>query len=116
MENFHKEQKIINKKNTKDKIKLLNTNITNIKDKNIKYNILKEIELLIKHGAQLSLENQNQLSNEIDKLITEYDNESFELILNIINSMLNSENNFSTFLLKNIIKILNKNKNITEIT
>ena len=116
LENFHKEQKIINKKNTKDKIKLLNTNITNIKDKNIKYNILKEIELLIKHGAQLSLENQNQLSNEIDKLITEYDNESFELILNIINSMLNAENNFSTFLLKNIIKILNKNKNITEIT
>ena len=116
LENFHKEQEIINKKNQKEKIKVLNTNISDIKDKNTKYKILKELELLIKHGAQLSIENQNQLSNEIDKLITEYDDESFELILNIINSMINAENNFNSFLLKNIIKILFENKNIKEKT
>ena len=59
LENFHKEQEIINKKNQKEKIKVLNTNISDIKDKNTKYKILKELGLLIKHGAQLIIFNIN---------------------------------------------------------
>ena len=94
----------------------MNADISNIKNKKTKYKILKELELLIKHGVRFSLENQIKLSNELDKLIDEYDNESFELILNIINSMINADNDFNSSLLKNIIRIISENKNIKDDT
>ena len=116
LEKFKKEQEIINKKNIKDKNSILNADISNIKNKDTKYKILKELELLIKHGVQFNLENQTQLSLEVNKLMSEYDNESFELILNIINSMISSESDFNSSLLKNIIKIIYENKNIKDDT
>ena len=114
LSNFKKEQENINKKSSDEKKKIINVDINNIDDKKIKYKCLKELELLIRHGSQLSLENQNKLSIEINKLINDYDNESFNLIINIINSMLTIENNFNTTLIKNFIELLYKIPNIKE--
>ena len=111
VEIFKKEQEIINKKNTKE---ILNIDISKIEDKNIKYQFLKDLELLIRHGQQLNIESQSKLSNEINKLISNFDNKSFELIINIINAMVNVETNFNKNLIKNFIEILYRIPNINE--
>ena len=111
VEIFKKEQETINKKNTEE---ILNIDISKIEDKNIKYQFLKDLELLIRHGQQLNIESQNKLSNEINKLISNFDNKSFEFIINIINAMINVETNFNKNLIKNFIEILYKIPNIDE--
>ena len=112
LELFQKEQKIINKKSSDEKKKILNIDINNIKNKEEKRKILQELDLLIRHGAQLSLEIQSKLSNEI----INYDNITFDFFLNIINSMISADSNFNSYLLINLIKSLNENKNLNEKT
>ena len=111
---YKKEEENIRKKSKKDKMEILNVDLNKQTDKKIKNKCLKELELLIRHGSQLNMNNQKKLSNEIKNLSINYDNEFFDLITNIIDSMVSSENDFNISLINNYLELLLKNDNISD--